>query len=86
MNLVDISRQHRRCPCSCGRRASTDKAVEERISMFTEFMGAAVHGHGHHQKSAGVSLNKHYATKRHGQRVILAVGMACKAMIICRIR
>lgn len=44
------------------RRASTDETVEERIPMFTKYMGAAVHGHGHYQKSAAMSGNKHYAT------------------------
>lgn len=46
----------------CARRASTDKTVEERIPMFTKYMGAAVHGQWHSQKSAAVSVNKHYAT------------------------
>lgn len=67
------------------RRASTDKAVEEKIPMFTKYMGAALHGHGHTQKSAAMSVNRHYATKRHGWLVILAVDMACKASFFCRI-
>lgn len=36
----------------CARRASTDETVEERIPMFTKYMGAALHGQGHSQKSA----------------------------------
>lgn len=46
----------------CPPAAHLLKAVEERIPMFTKYMGAALHGQGHYQKSAAMSVNRHYVT------------------------